>query len=238
MAHFGLVIPSASTVMDKAEANLKLDIAFAHPFEQQGMAMAKPREFFVITNGRKTALMDGLVAGDYLGQPAYRAEYRITSPGVYCFGMNPEPYYEKAEDRFIIHYVKTIVGAYGEEDGWDRPLGFPMEIRPLSRPFANYAGNCFNGQVLKNGKPLKNSLVEVEFLNSQGVRKAPNEYFTTQTLLTDENGVFTFAVPWPGWWGFAALTESDAKMNLDGEAKNVELGGVIWLEFTPSAKGQ
>lgn len=232
IGHFGLVIPSASTIMDKADANLSLDIAFAHPFEQQGMAMAKPRQVLVMTNGAKTILTDALSKISFLGQPAYKAEYRIERPGVYSFGVVPEPYYEIAEDRFIIHYAKTIVGAYGEEDGWNMPLGFPVEIIPLSRPFANYAGNCFSGQVLKDGKPLQNALVEVEFLNASGARKAPNEYFVTQTVLTDANGYFTFGIPWPGWWGFAALTESDTKIDLGGVAKNVEIGGVIWLEFT------
>lgn len=235
LAHFGLVIPSSSTVMDKTQADVKIDIAFAHPFEQEGLTMAKPREFFVVADGAKTSLTEKLTDAIYLGQAAYKAEYRIGKPGIYAFGVVPEPYFEKAEDCFIIHYAKTVIGAYGAEDGWQKPLGLPVEIIPLSRPFANYAGNCFSGLVLKNGIPLKNTIVEVEFLNAKGAHKAPNEYFVTQTVLTDGNGVFNFGIPWPGWWGFAALTESETKMDLDGEAKDVELGGVIWLEFMPIA---
>lgn len=236
-AHFGLVIPSSSTVMNKKEADLKFDIAFAHPFEGEGMAMARPKEFFMLADGVKTSLADRLAPASYLGRPAFTAECRITKPGVYAFGVIPEPYFEKAEERFIIHYAKVIIGAFGEEDGWREPLGLPMEIIPLSRPFANYAGNCFTGQVYKNGSPLKNAIVEVEFLNSGGARKAPNEYFVTQTVMTDDCGVFNFGVPWPGWWGFAALTDGDEKIDLNGAAKDVELGGVIWVEFSPIPAG-
>lgn len=232
-AHFGLLIPSSSTVTDKDEAELKFTIAFLHPFEQKTMPMAKPREFLVMSDGVKTSLADRLIPGSYLGQPAYTAEFKIEKPGVYAFGVVPEPYFETAEGRFIIHYAKVIVGAYGEEDGWHEPMGMPVEIVPLSRPFANYAGNTFTGQALKNGKPLKNAVVEVEFLNSDNSREAPNEYFVTQTILTDADGVFTFGVPWPGWWGFAVLTESDSKIDLNGKAKSAELGGIIWVEFSP-----
>lgn len=232
-AHFGVLIPSSPTVTEKAEANLKFTIAFAHPFERKGMPMAKPREFLVMSEGAKTSLTDRLAPFSYLGQPAYTAEFKIEKPGVYAFGVVPEPYFETAEDSFIIHYTKVIVGAYGEEEGWHEAMGLPVEIVPLSRPFANYAGNTFTGQILKNGKPLENAVVEVEFLNPDNSRQAPNEYFVTQTVLTDAAGVFTFGVPWPGWWGFAALTESESKIDLNGEAKSAELGGVIWVEFSP-----
>lgn len=232
-AHFGLLIPSSSTVTDKEEANIKFTIAFSHPFERQGMPMAKPKEFFVMSDSAKTSLADRLKPASYLDQPAYTAEYTITKPGVYAFGVVPEPYFETAEDCFILHYTKVIIGAYGEEDGWHEPMGLPVEIVPLSRPFANYAGNTFTGLALKNGQPLKNAVVEVEFLNTDNSRQAPNEYFVTQTLLTDINGVFTYGAPWPGWWGFAVLTESDSKMDLNGQAKNAELGGVVWVKFSP-----
>ena len=50
-AHFGMVIPSTPTVTDKKESPLKLDIAFAHPMELQGMPMAEPKAFTVTHDG-------------------------------------------------------------------------------------------------------------------------------------------------------------------------------------------
>lgn len=230
LAHFGIVKPGKSMIMDQSGAKLTLDVAFAHPFAQTGMDMKKPRSFFVMYDGNKTGLLARLKPAKYLNAGAWQVEYTVTRPGVYQFAMEPEPYFEKAEDSFIIHYVKTIIGAFGQEDDWNAALGLPMEIIPLVRPFANYAGNSFTGRVLKHGQPLADAVVEVEFLNADGKCKAPNEYFETQNLRTDANGYFTYTVPWAGWWGFAALSDGD-KIVLDGQPKDTELGGVLWLEF-------
>lgn len=230
-AHFGMIIPSESTVMEQKNANIELDISFSHPFMQNGMDMKKPREFFVSTGGgAKTDLTSSLRESKYMDHQAWKASYKISRPGVYQFAVVPEPYFEAAEDCFIIHFVKTLVGAYGSEAGWDKPLGLPVEIVALSRPFANYAANVFRGQVLKGGKPLPGAVVEIEYLNSEGKYLPPNGYFETQTVVTDENGIFSYGIPWAGWWGFAALTEG-ASMPMQGQDKDVELGGVIWLDF-------
>ena len=53
----------------------------------------------------------------------------------------------------------------------------------------------------------------------------------TQVVKSDRNGVFTYAVPRSGWWGFAALTTADFKLKKDGKDKAVEIGGVIWVYF-------
>ena len=53
----------------------------------------------------------------------------------------------------------------------------------------------------------------------------------TQVVKTDANGVFAYAAPWAGWWGFAALNTAAEKMDYKGQPKNVELGAVLWLEF-------
>jgi cobalt/nickel transport protein len=53
----------------------------------------------------------------------------------------------------------------------------------------------------------------------------------TQVVKADADGVFTYAVPRAGWWGFAALNTSDQKIKRDGEDKDIEIGAVIWVEF-------
>ena len=96
--------------------------------------------------------------------------------------VDPKPYWEPAEDKFIVHYTKVIVPAYGDEDGWDKPAGVKTEIVPLTRPFANYAGNTFRGQLLVDGKPAAGADVEVEYFNRDGKYEAPNDYFVTQVV--------------------------------------------------------
>lgn len=230
-AHFGILIPSKPTVMQKNDAKLDLTIAFAHPFSQEGMDMQMPEKFFVMANGERQDLTSTLRPAEFLSRQAFTAAYDVAKPGVYRFAVEPRPYFENAEDCFIIHYAKVIVGAYGEEDGFEKPLGLPVEIIPLSRPFANYSGNVFTGLVLRDGSPLANATVEVENLNAEKAHAAPNEYFETQIVKTDANGIFNFGIPWAGWWGFAALTSSGKQMEKDGQLKDVELGGVIWVNF-------
>jgi cobalt/nickel transport protein len=73
--------------------------------------------------------------------------------------------------------------------------------------------------------------VEIEDYNREGKYKAPTEYVVTQTIKADGNGVFTYAAPVPGWWGFATLNTVEFKVPHEGEQKNVEPGAVIWAYF-------
>ena len=43
-AHFGIVIPEHSAVLEQKDANVHFTIAFAHPMERNGMTMAKTDE--------------------------------------------------------------------------------------------------------------------------------------------------------------------------------------------------
>ena len=83
------------------------------------------------------------------------------------------------------------------------------------------------------GKPVADVDVEVEYWNADKKVTAPNDYFFTQVVKTDKNGIFTFAVPKAGWWGFAALTEEkQAIQHTDGKKKDAEYGAVLWVQFT------
>ena len=230
-AHFGMVIPSTPTVSAKKDADLKLDIAFAHPMELQGMDMAVPKAFTVTHDGKTEDLKATLKPAAIMGHKAWQAAYKIARPGVYQFAVEPAPYFEPAEDTYIVHYTKTVVAAFGEEEGWAEPLGLKTEIVSLTRPFANYAGNVFRGQVLLDGKPVPGAEVEVEYYNKDKKYAAPNELYVTQVVRADQNGVFAYGVPWAGWWGFAALNTAKETLDYKGTAKPIELGAVLWTNF-------
>ena len=93
-----------------------------------------------------------------------------------------------------------------------------------------YAGNLFQGIVKLDGKPVPYAEVEVEYYNQDKKAEAPTDYMITQTIKADENGVFSYAAPRSGWWGFAALNEADYTLpDPSGKAKPVELGAVLWI---------
>ena len=231
MAHFGMVIPSDSMVMqgDKKTVNLKL--SFSHPFEMIGMELVKPKAFGVVANGKKSDLLGKLKKTDVMDHASWSVDYKVKRPGVYMFYMEPMPYWEPAEDCFIVHHTKTVVAAFGDDEGWDEEIGLKTEIVPLSKPFGLYAGNVFQGIVKLDGKPVPYAEVEVEYYNENGKSTSPTDYMITQTIKADENGVFTYAAPKAGWWGFAALSEADFKIKHDGVDKDVEIGAVIWVKF-------
>ena len=227
-AHFGMVIPESPLVTPE-HRSIDLDLSFSHPFEGIGMDLVKPEKFYLIKDGQKTDLLSTLKQSTVMDHLSWQSHYQVKRPGVYHFVMEPVPYWEPSEDLSIIHYTKVIIPAFGGEDGWDQPLGLAAEIVPLLRPFGNYAGNSFTGQVLFNGKAVPGAEVEVEFYNKDLKFKAPSDHHVTQVIKADSEGIFTFTCPQPGWWGFAALQEADYTIkNPAGEEKPVELGAIIW----------
>lgn len=226
--HFGMVLPSANFTTS-ANRTLSIRLGFTHPFEQTPMKLEKPKAFFSLANGRKTLLTEKL-SKDNKNPMEWKILHGPKRPGVVIYGMEPQPYFEPAEDCYIIHYTKTIIGAYGIEEGWSEPAGFPIEIIPLSRPFGCFEGTSFTGKVVYKSSPLANSVVEYEYFNEKKQYTAPSDYHVTATIMTDENGVFTITLPKAGWWAVSALTESDSPMKSDGTMKSVELGGVLWLK--------
>ncbi len=233
LAHFGMVIPSADQA-SMEQKTLDVTLSFSHPFAGHGMELVKPK-FGVFFGGKHIDLAGSLAKTSVMGHTAWKLNYAFKRPGPYVFFMEPQPYWEPAEDCFIVHLTKTIVPAFGGDEGWDEPIGAAAEIVPLTRPFGNYAGNTFTGQVLAKGNPVPGAEVEVELYNQGGKHVMPSEYHETQVVKTDANGVFTFACPQPGWWGFAALMTADYQLEAPGGLgkKDVELGAVFWTYMSP-----
>ena len=239
-AHFQLLKPSADIVVAGGKRTIELDLIFTHPMEQgPTMQMAKPRRFGVLVGGRKHDLTALLEAAEVGGATAYRSSYRIERPGDYIFYVEPAPYWEPAEQKMIIHYTKVVVDAFGAGEGWDEMVGFPVEIEPLVRPYGLWTGNVFRGIVRKDGEPVPFAEIEVEFWNEGGRVSAPADPFVTQVVKADAQGVFSYAIPRAGWWGFAALIDGDEPMkNPEGHPVDVELGALMWVRAVDMAGEQ
>ncbi|MEO0386545.1 MAG: DUF4198 domain-containing protein [Pseudomonadota bacterium] len=229
-AHFGMIIPAETMVNQADGRTLPVRLGFAHPFEPDGMEMAAPESVTVTFEGEATDLTETLATIDFHGAQGFETEIDLARPGTYILASTPVPYWEPDEDAFILHYTKTYVSAYDDDSGWDAVLGLKTEIRPLVRPFGIWAGNLFSGQVLVDGAPIPFAEVEVEHYAESPVT-APSELMITQTIVADADGVFHYTPPAAGWWGFAALTPANYRLEQDGEAKDVELGAVIWVRF-------
>lgn len=238
-AHFGTIIPSSDIVTQESPKTLTLELKFIHPMEMHYMDMEKPKRFGVLHQGKKEDLLKTLESAQGKGPEqdrafgAWTSKFTIRRPGDYTFFVEPTPYWEPAEDKFIIHYAKVCVDALGLQEGWDEPVGLDIEIVPLTRPYGLWTNNVFTGRVLMKGKPVAGAEVEVEYLNesagNEAIVKAPSDPYVTQVVKADSNGVFTYAMPRAGWWGFAALKDAPYKLKKDGKPKAVEIGAVYWV---------
>ncbi len=241
-AHFGAIIPSDAIVTQSDAKQVTLAVKFLHPFEMQYMDMARPTQFGVLYEATKIDLLPTLTAASgkapdqQKARTYWKTTYRIKRPGDYTFYVEPHPYWEPAEDAFIIHYTKVCINALGLEQGWDTPVGLETEIIPKTRPYGFWTGNVFTGQVLIKGKPAADVTVEIEYLNESpdnpNIVRPPSDPYGTQTMKTDANGMFSYAMPRAGWWGFAALSTADWTLKQGSEEKAVEIGAVYWVHAT------
>jgi cobalt/nickel transport protein len=236
-AHFGMIIPSKDVVGKEDNKEIGILVQFTHPFEGGPiMQMDKPEKFGVVIGDKAVDLLGTLKEKKVDGKSTWETNYKVTRPADYVFFMSPKPYWEPAEDKYIVHVTKVVVDALGAEEGWDKPIGatadIPAEIVPMSRPYSLYAGNSFTGKVLKDGKPVADTEVEVEFWG-KGKTKAPTDAHVAQVVKTDGNGIFSFSMPKAGWWGFAALMEAEKPLQHEGKDKKVELGAVLWVHAYP-----
>ena len=223
-AHFLTFMANTDNIFNQKQTKVNFDISFVHPFEQTGMVMEKP-EVFVNSKNNKLNLSETTK----FNQKAWSSSYEIKTPGIYKFFVQPQPYFEPSEEKFISHVPKLIISSFGLEDGWDEPIGLKYEIIPLIKPFGLYAGNLFQGKVLHDGKAASNTEVEVELYNEFGL-KAPTNSHITQVVKTDDNGVFSFVMNHKGWWGFAALIEEGELKYTDGKKYKIENGALIWVK--------
>lgn len=232
-AHFLEIIPSADVLSEGGE--VVLDLAFTHPMERgPAMDLVRPKRMGVLLAGAATDLGGALRETRVEGKTAWRLSTILDKPGAAVFFVEPQPYWEPAERKWITHYAKVVVDGWASGEGWAKPVGLPVEIEPLSRPTGLWTGNLFRGIVRADGKPVPFAEVEVEWVNDGSI-KVPNEAFITQVVKADQSGTFAYAMPRAGWWGFAALIDGPETKGPDGGPAKTELGGLMWVKAVDMA---
>jgi len=231
LAHFQELIPSTDIITPQSGAELTLNLAFTHPMRQGPvMPMEQPIAFGVIGPKGREDLIETLVATSVEGKTTFQADFKISQPGDHIFFLHPAPYWEASEGKMISQYTKVVVDGYEGTQRWQDSVGFPLEIKPLVRPYGLWSGNLFRGEVIQGGKPVPYANVEVEWRNDGSITP-PSGAYITQVIQADAQGTFSYAMPKSGWWGFAALTEDGQTMqNKQGQTVPVEIGAVIWVQ--------
>ena len=229
----GLIFPSDDIVGQGESPALALRVALYDAAEPRVLPMLKPQRFGVEHLGELTELLATLKPAQEQNTTAWTAAFAIKRPGDYTFFTESAPRWEAADDQFTIHLAKLCVNAFGLEEGWDEPVGLEGEIVPLSRPYGLWTGNLFSGQVLLNGDPAPYVLVEVAWLGATPAAALPlappAPAYRIQKVRADANGIFHYAMPRAGWWGFAATLDADWTIQKDGAEKPVSLVTCYWV---------
>ncbi|MEE3509568.1 MULTISPECIES: DUF4198 domain-containing protein [unclassified Pseudomonas] len=245
-AHFQMVYID-ETALPRAD-NLEFALVFTHPFSGgPTMAMGEPLDFSEISahGGKKIDLRKYLRPVQWQSRDNRVTAYRASIPrnlvrslGDHIFVLEPEPYLETEEDAYIQQFTKLIVNVGGVPGDWAEPQGLPVEIQPLSKPYANWTGGVFRGVVLADGKPVPFAEIEIEYINhSVDVGKnsfgkkdyvtAPQASFKALTAYADSQGIVTIGLPRAGWWGIAALDIGATKTY---QGKPLSQDAVLWVQ--------
>ncbi len=252
-AHFQLLYTPEAALSESAA--LPLALVFSHPFDNGfTMDMGEPEAFYVIAQRgadfapSETDLMEYLEPVVWSGGDNSGAAFvanpprRVTrSLGDYTFVLRPAPYYEAQEDKYIQQITKTVVNVGGIPGDWDQPIGLPVEIVPLDKPYANWVGGVFRAVVLADGEPVPHAEVEIEYLNHEpriaerrfdptGRVRAPQQSFVTMSIRADSRGQVTIGLPKAGWWGICALDLDGDALQHDG--RPLSLDAVLWVKAT------
>jgi len=254
-AHFQLLYTPEAALAEAAE--IPLALVFSHPFDNgYTMSMGTPEEIYVVSQRgeaepRKTDLKQYLEPIEWSGVDSKAAAFLVHPPrnvtrslGDYTFVLTPAPYYEEQEDKYIQQITKTVINIGGIPGAWDQPLGLPVEIVPLDKPYANWVGGVFRAVVVADGKPVPHAEVEVEFLNHEpqiDARRfdpkpkvtAPQDSFTTLSIRADAQGQVIIGLPKAGWWGICALDLDDGETH---EGKDLSVDAVLWVKATEMTK--
>ncbi|MDR1659770.1 MAG: DUF4198 domain-containing protein [Desulfovibrio sp.] len=210
------------------------------PFTLNCLVMDMPELFAVLRYDDTMPVSNGVLRGErldllgdleeirYLDKKAWAANVALDKPGLYQFSIDSRPWWDVRRDRFVQHYVKTMLPVYGVERGWDTPAGQRFEIQPLVRPFGLTAPALFSGRALLNGEPLRGAAVRLARVNTNK-SVAPTRWHEELASISDAAGQFAFVVNQPGWWCCMALTPGDPLKGPDGAPRPLELGALFWF---------
>lgn len=236
-AHF--LLEYTTDTMIERPGDVPVKLIFWHPFDNgHVMDMERPQEFFMIHRGERTDLLDRLQPIRFQGASneaaAFLGSVPVKRSGDYVLVTVPEPYYEESEDIYIQQITKAFLNRSTLPTDWDQPVGLPVEILPLNKPYNILAGGTFTGQVLANGAPVAGAEIEIEYMAAEPDMDsfAASDPVTSPppggaiVAISDANGYFTFGVPKAGYWGFAALGAGPVT---EHEGKELSQDAVIWI---------
>lgn len=209
LAHFPMLIPDRAAVPPGESVTVRF--CQGHPFEHELEETAPPASVMAHPPSASTE-PTALRPQGGPGETTRRVHvYRLDIPrrGDHVLVARLAP---KEDSGGSVHdgSAKVIVHSRSQR-GWDRPVGLPLEIVPLVRPYGFLPGWTFRAVVLRDGKPLPGARIEVEKYHPEPPEEPlPDDELITRTARTGPAGTFVATLDEPGWWIIAAHVETPA----------------------------
>jgi len=213
--HFLMILPGTTEpktsdyIVEEGEKKT-FWLLWGHPYEHVLFDCPKPERVWILNpEGGAKELTPQPIRVE--GVQAWQVSHTFTKPGDYLLCVEL-----REEDHGVWDYVKTVIHCDGEVwEGWNQQTGEKIDLIPYVRPYGIEEGFNFSGKALYEGKPLGNTVVEVEKYHPKNVaetvvREAEKRFHPdpaqmyTRVVTTNETGEFSFTLDESGIWYIAA----------------------------------
>ena len=226
-AHAHYPVLEADTPEVHPGETVTIDFGNGHPFLNDRFHVSRPRRVDVLDPwGGRHSLTAAITTAGTPHVRAWRVQHTLPDAGDYVFGFDCGPFVEPPQ-RQINDYAKLIVHAHGAQVGWDQLLGHPLEILPLTRPYALPVGATFRGRVLLQGEPMGEAAVEAETYTDTLPDPLPELARYRRDERCDADGNFAITLDRPGWWLLSVAT--DGGPGRQGSSPFPVDRAVLWL---------
>jgi len=236
--HFHTYWPDSPNGYGSPGTRVTWQYFWGHPYEFIVFDAQRPDFYMVTPDGKKEnvtvqpAKIRDVESGKM--RDAFTVGYTPEEIGDYWLVLEGPAIPIEEEGEAVQDYVKECLHVMAER-GWDRRIGLPIELVPLTRPYGLEAGFAFKARAYLDGKPLPDATVEIEKFNGYHPAKLPTDQFgmedvpmMTRVAKTDANGYVTYTLDEPGWWMVSVSAES-GKVSIGGKQYPRVLRGGLWV---------
>jgi cobalt/nickel transport protein len=228
-AHFPMLIVDRPFLAPGDEVTI--DFTIGHPYVNDRFAAERPTRVRVFTPlGGAQDLTARVTTQTVTFQDealqSHRVAFTPRKTGDYVFSWELKLFNEPPK-RLVIDFAKVVVHVGEDQIGWWQKVGTPIEIVPLTRPYAIKPGDTFRGQVFEGRGPMMGGVVEGETYTDVMPYPAPELAFTRRAERTDSTGAFSMTLDRAGWWLISVA--SDGGPGEQGSLDHPAQRAVLWV---------
>lgn len=225
-AHYPMLEADQAEVAPGQQVTVEFGVG--HPYANDRFRCDKPltAQVFRPSGEDGLDLMSGMVEA---GSPAIpRRRFSFTPDKEGDWVVSVRSLFSEPPQRQIEDFTKLVVHVPGSQRGWDRVVGDPLEIVPLTRPYSLPVGATFRGRVLEHGQAFLDGAVEAEtYAHTNPVEPFPDLATYRRWEKTDPTGCFAITLDQPGWWLLSVAT--DGGPGFQGGSSHPIKRAVLWL---------